>query len=320
MIREPQDSKTHIFTDVMSGRNGIIIVATVTIICLIAASCAVFAAWQVHSAAKTAGVYITEPPRTDPPQTEPTQTDPTQTEPTQTEPPQTEPPQTEPPQTEPPRKEPLKSDNPVIIVDAGHGYDDPGTSGDLLGDLLEKNITLDIALKLGAILEGEDCEVYYTRKDDVIPKNAPRNTEGLYLLNAYAREDFINLKQSEIYVDVVVSVHCDSYERDPGVNGVRIFYYKDNSKRIAVLADSIAAAIKRALGIEDKPHLTPPSIDGLNRENAFYITKCTDIPSVLVETGFVTNKTDAANFLTDKWRQDMAQGIADGVLRFLKPG
>lgn len=329
MIRDPQTPKSTILTDVMSGRNGTFIVIIVIIFSLIAASCAIFAAWQVHGAAKAAGAYVTEiadvtdalsesdadtSPGTE--ETVKTETTTPQTEAQQAKPPQTKPLQTEAPQTEPPVTEPPEPDKNVIIIDAGHGYDDPGTDADVLGDWSEKDITLDIALRLGAILEGEGCEVSYTRKDDIIPKNAPRNAEGFYLLNAYAREDFI---KSQKNVDAFVSVHCDSYEQDPRINGVRIFYYKHNSTNIATLAGEIAAGIEDALKIKGKPGTTPPLIDGLSKEEAFYVTKCTSIPSVLVETGFVTNITDVNNFLNTDWRQDMAQGIADGVLSFLQP-
>lgn len=334
MIRDPQTPKSYILTDVMSGRNGTLLVIIVIILSLIAASCAVFAAWQVHNAARAAGAYVTEiydvtdnhpesekntVPTTDKPvkaestvpQTESQQAESPVTKPLQTEPLQTEVPQTEPPQTEPP-----EPDKNVIIIDAGHGYDDPGTDADILGDWSEKDITLDIALRLGAILDAEGCEVSYTRKDDIIPRNAPRNAEGFYLLNAYARENFI---KSQKNVDAFISVHCDSYEQDPKINGVRIFYYKYNSKNINTLAGDIAAGIEYALKIKGKPGTTSPTIDGLSKEEAFYVTKCTSIPSVLVETGFVTNKTDVNNFLNTDWRQDIAQGIADGVLSFLQP-
>ncbi|MHB1151844.1 MAG: N-acetylmuramoyl-L-alanine amidase family protein [Eubacteriales bacterium] len=329
MIRDPQAPKSYILTDVMSGRNGTLIVIIVIIFSLIAVSCAVFAAWQVHNAAMAAGAYVTDiadgtenrpeseadtTPVTD--ETVKTETTTPQTEAPQTEAPQTEPPQTEAPETEPPETEPPEPDKNVIIIDAGHGYDDPGTDADILGSWSEKDITLDIALRLGAILEAEGCEVFYTRKDDIIPKNAPRNAEGFYLLNAYAREDFI---KSQKNVDAFVSVHCDSYEQDPKINGVRIFYYKYNSTNIEKLAGDIAAGIENALKIKGKPGTTPPLISGLSKEEAFYVTKCTSIPSVLVETGFVTNKTDVNNFLNTDWRQDMAQGIADGVLSFLQP-
>ncbi len=334
MIRDPQAQKSYILTDLMSGRNGTLLVITIIIFSLIAASCAVYAAWQVHNAAMAAGAYVTEtadvtdshpesdadttPVTDETVKTETTapQTEAPQTEAPQTEPPQTEAPQTEPPQTEVPETEPPEPDKNVIIVDAGHGYDDPGTDADILGPWSEKDITLDIALRLGAILEAEGCEVAYTRKDDIIPENAPRNAEGFYLLNAYAREAIM---KSQKNADVFVSIHCDSYEQDPKINGVRIYYYKYNSKNIEMLASDIAAGIKDALKIKGKPGTTPPSIFGLSKEDAFYVTKCTNIPSVLVETGFVTNKTDVNNFLNTDWRQDMAQGIADGVLSFLQP-
>ncbi len=382
MIRDPQTPKSQLITDVMSGRNGTLIVIIVSVLCFAAASCAVFAAWQVNRAAKAAAATIaeavdstkiltqndgitvsdptgtvnpesavlqaetqrtnppqtkalvieppqtkapvteppqtkasvTEPPQTKAPVTEPPQTKAPVTEPPQTKAPVTEPPQTKAPETEPPETKDPEPDKNVIVIDAGHGYDDPGTDADILGSWSEKDINLDTALRLGAILEAAGCEVAYTRKDDLIPENAPRNAEGYYLLNAYAREDFIKAQKN---ADAVVSLHCDSYEQDPEINGVRVFYYKYNSKYIAYFAADIAEGIENALMLKGKPEVTPPSVVWLGKEEAFYITKCTNIPSVLVEMGFVTNKTDVNHFLDADWRQEMAQGIADGILSFL---
>lgn len=336
MQRDPQKLKNLLLTGLMSGRSGTILVIIVTIVSLAAASCAAFAAWRAYSAAEAVGAFdaVTEPSETEPPQTEPSVTEPDETEPPQTEtsvtgsaeteqpvtepdktdPPGTGPHVTAPPETEPPETDPPEPDKYVVCVDAGHGYDDPGTDADALGDWSEKDITLDIALRLGAILEKAGCEVAYTRTDDKIPDGAPRNSDGFYLLNAYDREKII---RSLGQVDAFVSIHCDSYDKSPKINGARIFYYTGNSKNTAKYAGYVADGIKNALKITGLDGVTPPSINGLDKENAYYVTKCTDIPSVLVETGFVTNERDVKNMLTEEWRQNMAQGIADGILRFL---
>jgi N-acetylmuramoyl-L-alanine amidase len=119
------------------------------------------------------------------------------------------------------------------------------------------------------------------------------------------------------HVDAFVSVHCDYYEQNTSINGVRVYYYKDNSKNIDVFARDVADGIKDGLKLINYIGTTLPEIEGLDKDNAYYVTKCTNIPSVLVETGFVTNEKDVKNMLSEKWRQDMAQGIADGVMIYL---
>jgi N-acetylmuramoyl-L-alanine amidase len=323
MDRDPQEPKNDILTEVMSGRSGTIIVIVVIIISILAASCAVFAAWRISSVAEAAGAFDSgnnnqscapDGNNVNPaPDSGESVTISCQTEPPQTKPPQTEPPQTT-PQTEPPQTEPPVPAKKVVCIDAGHGYDDPGTDTEAFGDWSEKDITLDIALRLGAVLEKAGCKVAYTRTDDIIPKDAPLNADGFYLVNTRAREKFLN---SLGHVDTFVSVHCDSYEQNPDINGVRIYYYNDNSKNIDVFASDVAAGIKDGLKLTSFTGRTLPVIEGLDKDNAYYVTKCTNIPSVLVETGFVTNEKDVKNMLTEKWRQDMAQGIADGVMIFL---
>ena len=52
-------------------------------------------------------------------------------------------------------------------------------------------------------------------------------------------------------------------------------------------------------------------------DDAYYMTKCTPFPAVLVECGFISNETEAKNMLDDEWKNKMAQGIAQGIMAFL---
>ena len=58
----------------------------------------------------------------------------------------------------------------------------------------------------------------------------------------------------------------------------------------------------------------------MSADDAYYVIKHIDVPSVLTELGFVTNREDAENMLTDAWRQTAAQGIADGILAYTQKG
>lgn len=214
-----------------------------------------------------------------------------------------------------------EEDKYIVCLDAGHGFDDPGTDCDAFGSWSEKNITLDITLRAGRIIEAAaersplPLEVYYTRTQNTLSKSDPRNKDGYYVFNPYMREEFIKTLGT---VDAIVSIHCDSYEQDGSIDGTRVFYCKGASDFGASLAVSVKEGISETVGTAHSG--TSPEVQWLPYDDAYYITKCTAFPSILVETGFVTNKYDAANMMNAEWRQTMAEGIAKGILDFLGIG
>lgn len=110
---------------------------------------------------------------------------------------------------------------PVVVIDSGHGGNDPGKVG--VDGSLEKDINLAIARKLKAYLEASDVEVVMTREDD----------QGLYsekdshkkMADMKNRCDRINKTRPEL----VVSIHQNSYHEE-GISGGQVFYYKDSEK------------------------------------------------------------------------------------------
>lgn len=209
-------------------------------------------------------------------------------------------------------------DRIIVCIDPGHGYDDPGTDSDYLGEWSEKDIDLDIALRVSKYLcekvtdTDVPFEVYMTRKDDNIPADAKKNDYDQYLYGPHMREEYI---ESIGIVDAVVSIHCDYYEEDPSIDGVHVFYSLGVNKKSASLALDIGDSIGQIVGKTAGGKL--PDVQYTYYDDAYYITKCTPFPSVLVECGYVTNKKEAANLMDEKWRQKMAEAIAEGIITFL---
>ena len=190
---------------------------------------------------------------------------------------------------------------PVICLDPGHGFDDPGTSSELLGGVFEK----DIAFRAKKLLEDRGYSVIMTRDSDTNPPG-----ENWYLFNPKKRIEFFN-KHPEI--DLFVSVHCNSFESDTTVNGTRIYYCQSNNpSRTPILASCVASAI-------DKYNASARASRcfGMAESEAYAVTRGVTVPSILIETGFVTNPEDAAAMLSDEWRDNMAAGIADGVIAYI---
>lgn len=195
---------------------------------------------------------------------------------------------------------------PLICVDAGHGFDDPGAMNSNLNGLDEKDITLDIALRLAKILEEMGYPVVMTRASDEILEGMELDERGLYVLDPYDRCEIAN----EAEVDLFISIHCNSLPSDTTKSGMQLYYTEGHTKNNAGYAQDLADALLQAFG--EMPQVLA------NPENDSYVVdRLVNAPSVLVETGFITNAGDARRMLSEDWRQQMAQALAEGISEFL---
>ncbi len=310
MPRKKNRNISNIIIKKLSGRSGSVLFVSIFSICAVAVTCSLYAVYTINNLtaeafAFTPKVAYLENTESDFPketqlqyiyETEQTNNDENETE-----------------NTDDNSIIPLNS-IPVICIDPGHGYDDPGTDSDFLGDKSEKDITLDISLRVGKLLSGYGYTVVYTREDDIIPEDGKKSENDLYLMSPYKREDIL---KSFDYVNAFVSIHCNSYPQDPDIEGCIIYYYKDNSKNIDLFASDVAFSIEDSLNLKSGEDVLPSTVS-LGYNDAYYVTKCSFIPSLLVECGFITNENDAKNLLDPDWCQKMAEGIADGIKKFVK--
>lgn len=230
--------------------------------------------------------------------------------------PDTAPATTTPAVTEP-TDDPVKDDKPrptypvtdrklVVCVDPGHGYDDPGTVSPYIDGLYEKSINLKVALLVEQKLSDSGFEVIMTRRDDVVPAGM-KPTNGMYLFNPYAREEFLRAQE---VVDLFVSIHCNAIEGDT-LTGTEIYYYEQNNALTPAYVQAVADGILNATGRQSYTR-------GYAYDDAYYVTKCTHIPSVLVEMGYLSNEAETQLLLSDAFCDKMAQGIADGICAFAR--
>ena len=195
----------------------------------------------------------------------------------------------------------------TVCVDAGHGFEDIGTSSSYLGDKTEKDITLFVALYLKDALEQFGYTVILTHDGDSFPKTS--TDDGNKLFNPQERTAYANT----LAIDYFVSVHCDSYTADSSVSGTRVYcckgtsYAKESLNASRYIADAVDAAYPNARSVV---------VREMSEKEAYYVIRETKMPSSLIELGFVTNPTDAANMLDDAWCRTTAQAIAEGINRF----
>ena len=176
----------------------------------------------------------------------------------------------------------------LIVVDAGHGGFDPGAVGRT--GLEEKEPVLAISLKVAELLENEGQQVILTRD----------------------RDEFLSLQQrvniaNDAGADLFISVHANAIN-NPDTGGVETYYNHSNREYSRRFAEKVHDKIARGLGLYDR---------GLKSDN-FYVIKYTEMPSALVEVGFLSNREEEALLRTDEFRDKAANLIVEGVLDYIR--
>lgn len=197
----------------------------------------------------------------------------------------------------------LPTTNKVIVIDPGHGGIDPGAIGKT--GVYEKEINLNIALNLQALLEQSGCVTQLTRAiDESIhdqDKNSIRAKKNSDLKN---RKKIIDSSQADAYI----SIHLNSFPQER-YKGVQSFYPRDNdeSKR---LAENIQNELKATLQITDNRDALPIK--------EVYLMQNTNIPSVIVECGFLSNSEEEKNLTDEAYRRKVAWGIYLGIMKYFE--
>lgn len=186
-----------------------------------------------------------------------------------------------------------------IVIDAGHGGNDPGKIG--VHNELEKDINLALAQKLEPLLTNKQIKVIQTRESDICL--ADESAASL------KREDM--QKRVQIIHDaapvLVVSIHQNSYT-DSSVAGPQVFYYAGSDE-----GKAFAACMQESLNT----YLSPEKARNTKANNDYYILKNTSAPTIIIECGFLSNPTEAT-LLTDELYQDkVVRAIYMGLCEYL---
>lgn len=186
------------------------------------------------------------------------------------------------------------SEQETVIIDPGHGGGDPGKVG--VNDALEKDINLSIAGKIKVLLEKEGIKVVMTRDDE----NGLANTK---VEDLKKRVSLIN----ETKPALAVSVHQNSYQQE-SVNGAQVFYFEHSDEGKAA-----ALVMQEALKSAD-----PENTRQAKGNSSYYLLKKTEIPTIIVECGFLSNEEEAAALVTEEFQAKMAEAVCDGILEYIK--
>jgi len=171
----------------------------------------------------------------------------------------------------------------TVILDPGHGGHDRGAG---VGYVFEKHMALDTARRVQALLESKGLKVIMTRSNDEFITLDGRSTIG----NSYGNAIF-------------VSVHYN-YSRPGSGHGVETYHHYDSSYTLAAY---IQAYLVKETGMENR---------GVKSANFHVIRETTRVPAVLVECGFVSNPAERSGMLKGGFRENIALGIAKGILAY----
>lgn len=192
--------------------------------------------------------------------------------------------------------------NHLVILDPGHGGDDPGKIG--VQGTKEKTINLEISELVKEKLEQEGVRVAMTRESD----------DGLYDANASNKkvQDLQRRVQmiDEMKPDCVVSIHQNSYP-ESSIKGAQVFYYTDSveGKKLAEqLQDSLVA------------NLDPTNHRQAKGNTTYYMLKKTDAVIVICECGFLSNPEEEALLSSTDYQERVADAVCKGILAYLEKG
>jgi len=216
-----------------------------------------------------------------------------------------------------------------IVIDPGHGGKDPGCNAS--GGVKEKNIVLSIARILKKKIKEEiGCEVFLTRNRDVF-------------LPLERRTAIANMKKADLFISLHVNAH-----RNRKISGLETYFLNmatdERSVMVAArenatsqknisdlqtilndlmlntkIAESSRLAHEVQKGMVSRVRKKYTRARSLGVKQApFYVLIGAQMPSVLVETGFLTNRTERKRLLSKKYQESVAEGICAGIKTYIK--
>lgn len=221
--------------------------------------------------------------------------------------------------------------NFTVVIDPGHGGKDPGA---VSNGYYEKIIALSTSLKLGRILEENNIDVVYTRKNDVFvnlierANIANRSDAQLFLSihcnahssQAYGAETFVlGLHANQRNFEVAKKENSVIFLEDDYTNQYDGF---DPSNPESVIGLILMQEEYLDQSIEAAKYIQEGFVNILKRKNrnvkqaGFIVLKYTYMPSVLIELGFLTNKTEGAYLNSLNGQKEMADAIATAVIKY----
>lgn len=177
----------------------------------------------------------------------------------------------------------------IVVIDAGHGGRDPGTSG---GGVSEASVNLAVVRYVKELLDQqEDWKVYYTRLNNTLP-------------DLSTRVEFANA----LHADMLISVHCN-YNPAKSMNGVEVLYSgvqgQGDILNSKALANICSDYVSEATGLKER--------NLVERSSNLHIIKYCTMPMALIEFGFMSNASDLALITSETGQRQCAEAICRSI-------
>lgn len=181
----------------------------------------------------------------------------------------------------------------TVVVDAGHGGCDPGA---IYKDIYEKQINLQIAIKLKGLLEETGIKVLLTRNGDYhLVKESQRR-------DLAKRVELANNSKASLFISIHVNTH-----HNPTRGGAEVFYYPESEKS-KLLAECILDELRSFYN-------TPPK--RTIKTSNYYVLRNAGIPAAMVEVGFLSNPDDRSRLINSDYQELLAKRISCGIVKYL---
>lgn len=186
---------------------------------------------------------------------------------------------------------PAKGDERIVVIDAGHGGKDPGAT---VNNTYEKDLNLDIALRLEKLLKEKNVKTFMLRQDDTF-------------VSLYDRPYIAN----ELNAALFLSIHNNAIDSKK-INGTETLYFPEKAGDTTFTGQKFAQMIQTSLISKLKTY----NRKTVERPN-LVVLKYTKMPSSLAEISFMTNTKDLQNLKNATFRQNAAQGLCDAIVKSL---
>lgn len=184
----------------------------------------------------------------------------------------------------------------VVVIDAGHGGMDEGTSS-ANGKYLEKDYTLLVVKRLQKFLEGQNIKVYYTRMDDTEVSKKKRTKLA-----------------NQVEADLFISIHCNaSSVGDTTAYGMETLYSRRKNGNQSMTNKELAQIM-----LEELTQATGMRKRGTIQREQLYLLHHSDVPTTIIEIGYMSNKKDMNFIKKENGQIKIAQGIFNGIMRALE--
>lgn len=186
----------------------------------------------------------------------------------------------------------------VVVIDAGHGGSAPGA---IKQNIMEKDLNLAIVTQLKALLDETDRNigVYYTRTEDVNPTFDQRAQLG-----------------GKVKANLYISVHSNSTVdgQMSDYSGTEVMYDELKSE------DGLSSKHLAEICLEETTKVLGSQNNGLTHGNSIYIIRNSEVPTALIEVGFMTNQEELNKLNSLEYQKLAAQGIYNAIMRALDEG